>query len=378
MLDRYEMRGIERKEFTDSKTGRRIVQLTANSQWESKSGYYDICPWSEDGTLLALSSARPEDLVNPYRDNVSSEAGQACVMDTNTSEIRVIADDAFYISHSGAFPVWRPKSHVLSFRRKKNTCVVDLDTGEENILDGVIRQVSPDGRRFVGSPSGRDRVEESGVVFVMDIDGSDPRCLATKRQLYDITPNRDEFDISEMTVGNKKWSPDGQSILVAMWVKPRPAVHRSLYIVSRDGSEIRWLAHFGHHHSWTPDGSAILFNDWLEYPADGKKSDGSQRIHLVDFDGSNRRVVIDQPLGSHPIMHPGGKVIADWDRDGLYLVHVEEQRVERVAEFAQRFDMSHRGTHPHCVWSPDGTQLLYNSAESGHSEIYMIPLPELV
>jgi len=93
---------------------------------------------------------------------------------------------------------------------------------------------------------------------------------------------------------------------------------------------------------------------------------------LIDFGGSNTTVVIDQPVGSHPCMDPTGNRIADFDQHGIFVVRVKEQQIERVATFRNRFDMSHRGTHPHCVWSPDGSQVLYNSAETGRSEVYLV------
>jgi len=361
-------RGVERREYTDAKTGRRIVQLTCNAEFESKHAYYDICPWSSDGKLLAFSSARTADVKEPWRDNLSTARGQVCVMDAASGEIVVVATDVFYVSHVGAFPVWRPDSHVLLFRcGPGETVALDVDSDAVSRIGAAVRQISPDGALCVGIPA------NSEGVWTGAVGGSDAGCIATKQHLYDLTPNRDEFDISEMTLGNTKWSPDGESILVAMWVKPKPAVRRSLYVLSRDGSERRWLTHFGHHHSWTPDGEAVLFNDWLVWGADGAKAE--PRMHLVDRDGSNRRVLVDRSIGSHPIMGPDGKRIADSDREGVYVVHVEDGRVERLAEFARAFDTSHRGTHPHCVWSPDGSLVLYNSAESGHSEIYAVAVP---
>jgi Tol biopolymer transport system component len=147
-------------------------------------------------------------------------------------------------------------------------------------------------------------------------------------------------------------------------------VRRSLYIASRDGSELRWLTYFNHHHSWTPDGKRVLFNGWKTVTPDGRCAD--PRMLLIDFDGSNRSVVIDQPVGSHPCMDPTGNRVADFDHDGIFVARIKEQQIERVATFRNHFDMSHRGTHPHCVWSPDGRQVLYNSAETGQSEVYLV------
>jgi Tol biopolymer transport system component len=186
-----------------------------------------------------------------------------------------------------------------------------------------------------------------------------------------MTPNRDLFQPEDMTLGNTKWHPGAQHLLVTMWVYPCPAARRSLYIVSRDGSDARWLTHFGHHHSWTPDGTAVLFNDRMQ--ADSGEP-GEPRMFLVDFDGSNRRVIFDQPVGSHPLMAPAGRLILDADAEGIYLVHLEEQRLERIATFGGEFDTSHHGAHPHPVWNHDGTALLYNSGETGHSEIHALAL----
>jgi Tol biopolymer transport system component len=167
-----------------------------------------------------------------------------------------------------------------------------------------------------------------------------------------------------MTIGNSKWSPDGRSILLANFIHPRPNEARSLYIISRDGSEARWLCHFGHHHSWSPDGKSILFNGWV--PGTG------MRMSLIDFNGSNLRTVIDEPVGSHPVMSADGSKIVDFDHKGIYLVRVDERKVERLSAYRSSFGMDIASTHPHPVWNQDGTKVLYNSAETGHSELYLI------
>jgi Tol biopolymer transport system component len=363
--------GGQRKEFEDPE-GRSVCQLT-DSRLESKHTYYDICPWSPDGRLVVFSSADPEDLTKEHRDNLSAQNGLVRVVDMQTFETQVIAEGAFYTSHNGAFPMWHPIRNTAYYRiGPEEIGAIDLDSGRRWTMSGVLRQLSPDGAKFASQLNPEDRPEdpEAWGFYTMNEDGSGLRRIVSIEQLYELTPNRDEFSVGDMTVGNPKWSPDSQHLLLTMWVRPKPQVRRSLYIANRDASQLRWLTHFSDHHSWTPDGKRVLFNDWKAVPAGGGRQD--RRIFLVDFDGSNRTAVIDEPAGSHPCMDPAGTRIADCDQNGVYVVRVREQRIDRVATFRDRFDMSHRGTHPHCLWSPDGRQVLYNSAETGHSELYLV------
>ena len=96
---------------------------------------------------------------------------------------------------------------------------------------------------------------------------------------------------------------------------------------------------------------------------------------MINFDGSGKEVVIDQPLGGHPIASPDGSMITTWDDKGVILVDLEAQSVEYLAMFVPDFDhRSHRGTHPHFLWSLDGSQILYNSAQSGRSHLYRVSI----
>jgi len=149
-----------------------------------------------------------------------------------------------------------------------------------------------------------------------------------------------------------------------------PGARRSLYIANPDGSGLRWLTYFNDHHSWTPDGKQVLLNG--RKTVDGEINVGDRRMFLIDFDGSNRRMVIDEPFGSHPLMDPTGRMIADHHNNGIAVVHVEAQEIEQLSVFRGGYDTSHSGTHPHCVWNRDGSQLLYNSAETGQSELYLV------
>jgi Tol biopolymer transport system component len=240
-----------------------------------------------------------------------------------------------------------------------------------------MRQISPDGTTIVWTENHERPVPERGV-YVMDADGANRRQIIRTQDVYDVTPNRHLFPVEDVTVGNTKWTPDGRHLLLTIWVglfeRPgqfeRPGIERSLYVADRDGRDLRWLTYFGHHHSWTPDGSSVLYCGWLD--PDTKRE---PRLFLIDTDGANRRVAIDEPLGGHPLMSPDGSLITTWDDHGVILVHVREQRSEYLATFGAGFDMSHRGTHPHPVWRRDGAQLLYNSAQFGHSQLCLARVP---
>ena len=365
-----ERTGSEKTVIQDEVTGRTIWRLTQNDG-EDKHAYYDICPWSSDQNYILFSTAKSEDLTTQVSDLWTTNRGEVYVMDTETCELKRIAENAYYSTHNGVFSMWHPKKPLVYFVQAPGKVgVANAETGKvERVMDGRMRQLSPDGELFVTTtPEG---------VSTMKEDGSDLREIVSLRELYDLTPNSDRFTIDQMTATNTKWRPDAQYVLIGnnIWHGPQNMnrdVRRSLYIVSRDGSEKRFLCFFGHHHSWTGDGAQVLYSGWKELTDDGLRED--PRLFLVNFDGSGNRVVIEEPLGGHPIANPDGTLITTWDSEGVILVDINAQKVEHVTSFKPGFDMTHMGTHPHCVWHPDGSQILYNSAQTGHSQLYILPV----
>ena len=356
-----------------SRTPAKVTQLTRDPAWESQHTYYDICPWSHDGRFVVVSSAPVDGDWTPFgHDTLACRDGRVSVIDMASLQPRAVATGAVYMKHGGAFCMWHPTQHRIYYRQNEESFArVDLTTGTKDLLPGRLRQLSPDGTTFATLLKSPHQGGQGTAIGIMREDGAEDRELVSRERLHELTPNRREFRPDDMTLGNTKWRPDGQHLLIAMWIYPCPGVRRSLYIVSRDGAEVRWLTHFAHHHSWTPDGQQILFNDRVSVGEDGASE---PRMFFIDFDGTGRRVAVDEPIGSHPLMHPDGTSILDSDRDGVYVVRLDGPRVERLAAFARSFDGSHHGTHPHPVWNPDGSSILYNSAESGHSEVYHISL----
>jgi Tol biopolymer transport system component len=367
--------------FVDPATGRTIQRLT-NSQMDDKHTYYDISPWSADARMLLFSSAYPDDLTITHGDSVATNRGYLYLMDTETFEVRQIAGDGFFTAHTGTGAMWHPSGQkIYYYTAPGQVAAVNVENGHrEHVMSGGIRQLSPDGAKFAWTINEATPEHPQTGVYTMNEDGSDVRLIVPTEALYELTPNRDRFALAQMTVGNTKWTPDGQHMLVAMWVKSTPGdltpwnsrPRRSIYIVSRDGSERRWLTFFGHHHSWTANGTQVLYSGYMEHSDDGVRQ--TPRLYLIDFDGSNKRIVIDQPLGGHPVASPDGALITTWDDQGVILVDVAKQRVEYLAMLQPGFDMTHRGTHPHCIWHPEGGLVLYNSAQTGHSQLYQIAL----
>jgi len=370
--------GIEKSVFKDGETGREIWRLTSSATTADRHGYYDINPWSPDGSQIVFSSAPVDDIVTPYRDLLSSNKGVLYLMDAQTFDITFLAGEAFYQTHNGAFPIWHPSGRSVYYNHASGrVAAVDVEDHQVTLLEGAMRQISPDGEIIVWTVNGEKALSERGV-YTMRADGTDAKQIISTERIYQLTPNRDQFTPDDVTVGNTKWTPDGQHMLVTIWIglwqKPgmfqRPGVQRSLYVASRDGSDVRWLTYFGHHHSWTPDGRSVLYCGWMDM-----ENRRDPRLFLVDFDGSNKRVVIDEPLGGHPCMDPTMSRIVTWDAHGIVVVDVSAQRFEYVATWPEGVDhLTHKGTHPHPVWSADGEQVVYNSAQSGHSQLYLIPL----
>ncbi|CAN5385424.1 hypothetical protein BH09VER1_BH09VER1_07440 [soil metagenome] len=365
------MWNVTPERLTDDRTGRTILRLTSDPA-ENKLSYYDISPWSPDGREILFSSAPSDSLTIKHRDNLASTKGAVFTMDAETFAIRPVAEGAFFNTHTATHAMWHPDGKRIYFYRAPGVVeAVDRATGQTLLqFEGTLRQFRPDGGKISWTTT---RVPAG--LYWMNEDGTGVECLATSEELYALTPNRAEFALEEVHLKNAKWSPDGRWLLVAngIWTAPfvnKAGVRRSLFLVNPETGEKKWLCYFGHHHSWAPDSGSIVF--CASESSDTRE--GAPRVWSVDRASGALETVADASLEGHPVANADGSLLVTEDDDGILLVHRAERRVERLAFYLQRFNKTHEGTHSHCAWNPDGSQILYNSAETGPSQLYLIPL----
>jgi Tol biopolymer transport system component len=182
------------------------------------------------------------------------------------------------------------------------------------------------------------------------------------------------LDAQPAAIRNPKWSPDRRTLMIGYsneYENPetlerrRPTV-KELYLIDADGKNFRRLDDYAHHHSWTADSKSILFA-------------GHDGLVLEAADGSSRRV-ISKVTGTHPSMNPQGTLVVtdvySPKGDHLALVHVKDGRVEKLVNTPRVHPRNHKQTHTHPMWSPDGSMVMYDSDESGVSQIYIVIVNE--
>ncbi len=367
MMEGYEMLPArvdgarEAEEFTDPETGAQIVRLT-HSPYEDKHAYYDVDPWSPDGSQILFCSALP-----------GQRATTVWLMDADGSNMRRLGDSDDFSYHIGCFPVWAPDGESVYWRdhreidgqRTLGSVRHFLADGREEFLPISVRQVSPQG--LLLETRSAESEPEKGL-FVAEADGSDRRLLASIDAILALSPNREraEQENLRLNVQNCKWNADGSKAFVVFAGRNEKgrAMFVEVYTVSVDGTGLTFSCAIAHHPIWHPDGERILFN-----AADG--------MYLVNWDATGLRKVSDCNIG-HPSVSPDGTTIvtdgygATWG-DALWLIDVATGDTRKLCNVPNVHGRTHeRGTQPHPVWSHDGTRVLYDSDESGRSQVYEV------
>jgi Tol biopolymer transport system component len=234
-------------------------------------------------------------------------------------------------------------------------------------------------RSFIRSPGGRSIVylyEVDGVLayFAADVSGANPIRLTTAR----VVPN---------PPNGVAFSPDGRTIAFSAFEACGNVCQRfGLYLVDRDGSNLRFAADRAFDPSWAPDGRRIAYS-------------GPAGIEVADIRTGDKKV-ISKPYSYSPLWSPRGDRIAYetsagyatactvapdgsrkrcthgrsfvslvWSHDGRELAfkQISPSRLGTMDEYARhlrRFKPIDRRARP-VAWSPDDTRLAYSFGADG-------------
>ncbi|HET9263026.1 MAG TPA: hypothetical protein VFO14_08285 [Vicinamibacterales bacterium] len=211
---------------------------------------------------------------------------------------------------------------------------------------------SPDGEwiAYRGETAG------SGDILLRDIRGN--RILNLTGHL-----NADESDPA--------FSPDGRQIAFRSSFR-----NGGLYLIDREGKDVRRLTSFGASPAWTPDGRAILFA--TRSSLDPRNWGGLSEGWTVDVT-SGRVTRITRGDFRQPSVSPDGRYVAYWSAMPPSLDAARPRRFPRIRV------ASIDGRNPRQVgsgawmdwspaWSPDGDHLYFLSDRGGHTAIWRAPI----
>jgi len=278
----------------------------------------------------------------------AAQVGNGKIALSNTVGIYTANSDGsgLVFSRAGYGPRWSPDGSLLAFSRDEGNAVhllvMNADgSGERTLAPDAsllsLRPWSPDGTEI--AYLGRDDV------YVV------PSAGGTSRRLT--------FDGG---TARPVWSPTGSHLVYSRWNLPNG--QSALFVVDANGGTPTQITSGGpdfiEEPAWSPDGGEIAF---VRGDNDGTG------LFLVHPDGSGVRKVADIAGGGvdAPAWSPDGTAIAfstavnyrysPYSVQGreIFIVNADGSGQQRLTEGAPRY-----WTDSSPVWSPDGTQILYD------------------
>ncbi|NIN67914.1 MAG: DUF5050 domain-containing protein [Anaerolineae bacterium] len=174
-------------------------------------------------------------------------------------------------------------------------------------------------------------------IYVINADGSDEHKLAE----------------IELTTYHPDWHPTGAKLSF----DTGSSLQRDIYVVYADGSGQQLLIEEGFWADWSPDGTQIAF---------ASNRDGNVEIYVADADGSNqRRLTENDRFDFFPAWASDGRRIA--------FATVEQEQIYIMdADGSNERQLTAQALSENPAWSPDGTEIVFQSNRDGNFEIYAV------
>ena len=424
-------RSFDFKTYRPGKTLAPVTQVTPEDGYYIHS-FYDTCPWSPDGKLLAVTKL-------PYQGKkpVRGDVAEVCVVDLEAQTIRSAYKTRCWSFQTGANAQWDAHSSRYLYTNdligdQAVAVRIDLETGQTKAFVGPKYDIAPNGKMIAGPnldfvnitqygytlpdpPSGKpnqlrkDQMDLEGL-WLTDLESDRKKLLVSLKNFYQhAVPEDQEFykDGTYYCFHTKFNSQSNRIMQVFRCLFGGNGRHASLFTFNADGTNIiqclpreKWnqkarLGGSGNHPNWHPDGEHIIMNTiptWLGYQ--------DMMFSMFRYDGSDFRVLTEKHLGSgHPSVDPTTRyLVADAYLKQQYVVKGDEipirlidLKIDReytlctisnnVGNEGKMYDDqggSQFKLDPHPVWSRDYRQLCINGAPKGDRQVFIVDLNEVV
>ncbi len=401
-------RDIEFRPYTEEDGGGRptcaVAAITPPDEAHMHT-YYDVCPFSPSGRLLACLRLPFED-----RQPAADDPAELCVLDLPGRTLRTLCPTTAWGFQTGAHQQWGRSDRYLYFNDKRDGRPVgvrlDLESGERRFLEGPIWQIDA-AERFAISPcliranltqpgygvsvepdrqlANRVRAAEDDGLFRVDLRTGRQTLLISLAAVWEALADRQDLQEAVLYAFHCKFNPQGTRILLVVRARFDDGRFVASLLTARpDGSELRTIVPHrlwrrgGHHPIWHPNGRQVLMNLTPD--------ERGMRFCLIDAQTSQLQVLMDDPPGSgHPsISADGALLLTDATRESasvrfapIRLVDLPRpgQREGRWRDLctlrspAVAGSPLRRDAHP--VWDRDCRRICFLAAPGGKRQLFL-------
>ncbi|MCP4640361.1 MAG: hypothetical protein GY851_08015 [bacterium] len=359
-------------------------------------GYYAICPWDATGRYLACMETEFGD-----RKVTPEDTAGICLIDTESGELKRIAETAAWNFQQGALVHWVGDRQEIVYNDlvdgRLKAIVLNVHTGERRVLPRPITSVARDGswaacinfgrlnttRPGYGYPGVEDphadepHPKEDGL-WRMDMDTGACTLIASLDDVYHVSPVPEEFAHNPMWMNLIIVSRDGGHAAFLSRYRGKKGWHTSLFTVAKDGSDLRCVIPYkwgGSHFDWA-DGERVIITTRLHAKQGG---------HVIFTNGKDdHRLLAPDVLkqdGHCHVSEDGRWMVTDSYPTGaermqrFYMLDMKTEEVALLGKFHEppqykgdwRCDL-----HPR--WSRDSRQVCIDSTHDGTRQVYVIEL----
>ena len=365
-----------------------VKRLTPDDGFEYLFGYYDKCPWSEDGRfLLALRVS------DASREADSTEPAEIVRIDLDSRNSETLATTRTWNVQQGCMLQWLSASEILynDLRDGRYVSVIlNIDTRSERILPLPVYAMSSDGRTALSLDFSRlhrlrpgygyanlpettasEKCPDAPCIWKIDIATGSVAPLLKYTDFASFETKPDMIG-AEHKVNHLMISPGGQRFMALhRWFRNGRKYTR-LVTCNMDGSAMFNLSDDGFvsHCCWKNDAEIVSY---LKHAPGGK---GywllRDRTHEVS------RLWPSLAMDGHPSFSPDGlSVVTDTYPNRKRIQSIYLMRGASVQTLARVFSPFHYlgdcrcDLHPR--WSRDGAEICFDASFEGKRAVYAVP-----